>query len=101
MRRRIELVALAGMLALLVFMNGSGKKATSAQEVKPAVKRHFLQLGKTYEFSYGGLAMISGKIAEEPTDNWVKTERVRDRKKDIVWINLNLVASIEQKQGAD
>jgi hypothetical protein len=97
MRRRIELVSLAGMLALMVFINGSEKKATSAQEVTPAVKRHFLQPGKTYDFSNGGLGMRSGKVSEEPTDNWVKTESVGDGKKDIVWINLNLVASIEQK----
>jgi hypothetical protein len=101
MRRRIELVGWVGMLAVIVFMNGNGKKAISAQEATPAVKKHFLQLGKTYEFSNGGLGMISGKISEEPTDNWVKTESVTDGKKDIVWINLNLVASIEQKKGAD
>jgi hypothetical protein len=101
MRRRIGFACLAGMLALMAWLNWSGNKATSAQEVTPAAKRHFLQIGKSYEFSTGGLGLISGKILEEPKDNWVMLECVRDRKKDTVWVNLNLIASIEQAKGAD
>ncbi len=96
MRRWIEFVGLAGMLALMVCLNWSGSKATSAQEVTPVAKRLFLQTGKSYEFSTGGWGQLSGKILEEPKDNWVKLECVRDRKRDTVWVNLNLIFTIEE-----
>jgi len=85
----------------MTWVNWSGNKATSAQGVTPSAKGHFLQIGKTYELSNGGLGLISGKLLEEPRDNWVKLECVSDRKKYTIWVNINLMATIEQKNGAD
>lgn len=100
MGRWIGLVCLGAVLAVVAWGNWSGTRATSAQAAVPAAKYHFLQIGKTYQFSTGGLGLIVGRILDGPTGDWVKLEVVGDRK-GVVWVNLNLIASIEQTKSAD
>ena len=73
MRARLVVACSALLVVLALWMVGAGGRRTSAQEAARPAKKHFLEVGKKYAFSYA-IARLDVKILAEPRDRWVKVD---------------------------
>ena len=96
---RVRLVAACSALLVVqaLWLFGAGSKRISAQE-PPRAKKHFLEVGKKYQFTTSVSVVMEAKILEEPRDHWVVVDMLLDDKPfRKLRVNLDQVVFIEEK----
>ncbi len=95
MRARLVVACSALLMVMALWMVGAGSGRIAAQEA-PAAKKHFLEVGKKYQFIWA-LVNLDVKILEEPHDRFVKVIMLGEEKPKEQWVNLDQVLFIEAK----
>jgi hypothetical protein len=89
-------VAGSSLLLVLAFWTVGAGSMRSVAQVAPAAKKHFLVVGKTYEFHYPGFSFTT-KVVEEPRDGGVVAESMDGNQPRRLWINLATVQFIYER----